>query len=148
MDRSNLPRSVIMLGLAGILPQAFCLAIAIFSLSYQSAGLTAGCFYAAIILSFLGGLWWMAGLLSGETRPWIYLLAIGPSLAGWAALLPMVIGWPWPRPSLIALALMLLVSPIVDLIISRHITFPRAWLRLRVAMATGLGSLTLAMTFL
>jgi hypothetical protein len=145
MDRSNLSRPVVILGLAGILPQAFCLLIAMFSVSYQSVGLAAGCFYAAIILSFLGGLWWMAGLLSGETRTWIYVLAIGPSLAGWTALLPMVSGWPWPRPSLVALALILLASPMVDLAISRHITFPRGWLRLRVAMATGLGSLTLAM---
>ena len=74
------------------------------------------------------------------------MLAVGPSLAGWAALLPMVSWWPWPRPSLVALALILLASPMVDIAISRHVTFPCGWLRLRVAMATGLGSLTLAMT--
>jgi len=113
--------------------------------SYQSAGLAAGCFYAAIILSFLGGLWWMAALLSGETRAWIYLVSVVPSLAGWAALLPLIFEWPWPSPSLIALGLLLLASPIVDATLSRHIAVPQGWLRLRVVMAVGLASATLAM---
>jgi hypothetical protein len=148
MDQFKLPRPVVILGLAGVAPQAFCLALLIIFDSYQSAALAAGCFYAAIILSFLGGLWWMAGLLSGETRTWIYLLAVVPSLTGWAALLPWVIGWSWPGPSLMALGLMLLASPLVDVAISRHIAVPQGWLRLRVLMATGLGGLTLLMTVL
>lgn len=44
----------------------------------------------------------MAGLLGGETRAWIYGLAVLPSLAGCAALLPWVFGWRWPVPSLLA----------------------------------------------
>lgn len=148
MDQPHLPRPVVLLGLAGVAPQACCLALVVLCDSYQSAGLAAGSFYAAIILSFLGGLWWMAGLLSGETRAWIYLLSVVPSLAGWAALLPLAFGWPWPHPTLTVLGLMLLASPLVDAAISRHIAVPQGWLRLRVSMATGLGSTTLAMAIL
>lgn len=141
---SDLPRPVLLLGLAGWVPQAICLVLVAQDGPWRWIGLAAACFYAAIILSFLGGLWWMAGLLSGERRVWIYGLAIVPSLAGWAALLPWLPGWAWPVPSLIALGLLLLASPLADAAIARHVHFPEGWLRLRVAMASGLGVLTLA----
>ncbi len=146
MFSTRLPRPLVFLGLAGCAPQAICLALVLLSGPYQWVGLAAGCFYAAIILSFLGGLWWMAALLAGQTKAWIYILAIFPSLAGWLALLPWVFGLSWPGPSLIALGLILLVSPLVDIVFSRHIAVPSGWLRLRVIMATGLGGLTLAIS--
>jgi hypothetical protein len=148
MEKANLPRPAVLLGLAGLAPQACCVALVVIAGPYQWIGLAAGCFYAAIILSFLGGLWWMAALLSGETRTWIYGLAALPSLAGWAALLPWNLGWPWPGPSLIVLGWVLLASPLADVAISRHVTFPAGWLRLRAAMAVGLGLLTLALAAL
>lgn len=140
-----LPRPLVWLGLAGILPQALCLATALLSEPWRWVALAAGCFYAALILSFLGGLWWMAGLLAGERRGWIYGLSVVPSLAGWAALLPWLLGWPWPGPSLAALGLILLASPLADALIARTIAFPAGWLRLRVMMAGGLGLLTLGL---
>ncbi|HMP57003.1 MAG TPA: DUF3429 domain-containing protein [Novosphingobium sp.] len=140
-----LPRPLVWLGLAGLLPQALCLASLAVAPSWQWVALAAGCFYAAIILSFLGGLWWMAGLLSCERRAWIYGLAVVPSLAGWAALLPWLVGWPWPGPSLLALGLILLASPLADAVIARRIAMPAGWLGLRVMMALGLGLLTLGL---
>jgi Protein of unknown function (DUF3429) len=138
-----LPRSAVLLGLAGIAPQAICLLLVVTCKPWMWVALAAGCFYAAIILSFLGGLWWMAALLCGRNEIWMYLLAVLPSLAGWAALLPWTVGWTWPAPSLATLGALLLASPLADRLLSRHIALPAGWLRLRVLMASGLGSLTL-----
>ena len=148
MERSALPRPPVWLGLAGLLPQAACLTLALMPGPYRWAGLAAGCFYAAIILSFLGGMWWMAALGSRERSFGIYGVAVIASLAGWLALLPWVFGWAWPAPSLTALGVLLLLSPLADLMIARDIAPPPGWLRLRIIMAGGLGLLTLALAAL
>lgn len=149
MVKARLPRPLVWLGLSGLAPQALCLGLVALSVDGGgpgvSVGLAAGCFYAALILSFLGGMWWMAGLLNDETRAGPYVLAVLPSLAGWGALLPSVLGLNWPIPSLAMLGLLLLASPLVDAVIARRTAFPPGWLALRVVMATGLGALTLAL---
>ncbi len=139
-----LPRALVIFGLFGLLPQAACLVLAGAGGESHWFALAAGCCYAAIILSFLGGLWWMAALLAGLREAWIYGLAIAPSLVGWAALLPWCLGWRWPGPSLVALGLALLASPLVDRALARRMMMPPGWLRLRGIMAGGLGTLTLA----
>ena len=143
MSIASLPRPLVAFGLGGLLPQAICLALVVQGGPGRWIALAAACFYAAIILSFLGGMWWMAGLLSGLRAGWVYGLAIVPSLIGWAALLPWSAGWNWPGPSLVVLALALLASPLVDRTLARHVAFPAGWLRLRIIMTSGLGFLTL-----
>lgn len=145
MAQTDLPRPMVVLGLAGLTPQALCLLLVAFSQTYRWAAIASACFYAAIILSFLGGLWWMAALQSGERKARFYVLAVIPSLVAWAALLPWVVGATWPVPSLIALGLMLLISPLADRMLARSIAFPRGWLKLRATMASGLGLLTLTL---
>lgn len=141
--RSGLPRPVVILGLAGIVPQAACAVLARDAGNHWFA-LAAACCYAALILSFLGGLWWMAALLAGRTERWIYALAVAPSLIGWAALLPWCFGWPWPGPSLVTLALVLVASPAADALLARTVRLPPGWIALRLMMAAGLGLTTLA----
>ena len=143
MPETILPRPLIALGLAGLLPQAICLAAVAHGGPERWIALAAGCFYAAIILSFLGGMWWMAALLSGLCAGWVYGVAVLPSLIGFAALLPWTVGWSWPGPSLVVLALALLASPLIDRTLGRHIALPPGWLRLRMVMAGGLGLMTL-----
>ena len=46
-------------------------------------------------------------------------------------------------PSLVALALALLASPLVDRALARHVALPAGWLRLRLIVAGGLGLMTL-----
>ena len=138
-----LPRPVLWLGLAGILPQAVCLAVAIVQPDWRWVALAAGCFYAAVILSFLGGLWWMQALLRGEPGWEPYLWSVAASLSGWALLLPWTFGWSWPGPSLLLLGLAVLLSPLVDRRLARSLPVPDSWLALRQLMATGLGVLTL-----
>ena len=143
MPDTALPRPLVAFSLAGLLPQAICLALVAQGGPERWLGLAAACFYAAIILSFLGGMWWMAGLLSGLRAGWVYGLAVVPSLIGFASLLPWSLGWTWPGPSLVALALALLASPLVDRALARHVALPAGWLRLRLIAAGGLGLMTL-----
>ena len=143
MPETILPRPLTALGLAGLVPQAICLMAVASGGPERWIALAAGCFYAAIILSFLGGMWWMAGLLAGLRAGWVYGLAVLPSLTGFAALLPWTVGWSWPGPSLVVLALALLASPLVDRKLARHMAVPQGWLRLRMIMAGGLGLMTL-----
>ncbi|NMN04944.1 MULTISPECIES: DUF3429 family protein [unclassified Novosphingobium] len=147
MSITSLPRPLVVLGLAGILPQAFCLVMALSGGEARWTALAAACCYAALILSFLGGLWWMAGLLGGVTAPWFHALAVLPSLIGWAMLLPWCVGAPWPAPELVTLGLLLLASPLADRALARHmaqnLALPAGWQPLRVIMATGLGTLTI-----
>jgi len=144
-DRS-LPRPAIVLGLAGLAPQALCLMLASEGGADRWFALAAGCIYAAIILSFLGGLWWMAGLLGGLRQSWLYGLAVMPSLIGWGAMLPWCVGWRWPGPSLVVLGMALIASPLVDLFLGRHVTLPVGWFKLRCQMAWGLGVMTLLLS--
>lgn len=145
MTRAPLPLPLVVLGLAGVAPQVACLAALALYPDSRWFALAAGCCYAAIILSFLGGLWWSATLLGG-IRTWPgYASAVVPSLIGWGALLPWCVGWTWPGPSLVGLGLCLLLSPLVDRVIFAGVDWPPHWLRLRVAMAVGIGSATLAL---
>lgn len=143
MAPPQLPRPAIVFGLAGLMPQAICLLLVARGGPEGWFALAAACFYAAIILSFLGGLWWMTALLTGVRSAWMYALAVSPSLIGFAALLPWCAGWRWPHPSLVALGLTLLASPLVDFYLNRRASLPTGWLRLRAVMASGLGILTL-----
>jgi hypothetical protein len=132
----DLPPAVRLLGLSGILPQLACIGSAlVFEASFAGQ---AGLAYAAVILSFLGGLWWMAALLSDLRDPTPYVVAVLPSLIGWGAML-------WPAGGLWLVALCLLASPLVDLSLARRIALPKGWLRLRWQMASGLGLTTLTL---
>ena len=139
----QIPRPAIVFGLAGLVPQAICLLLVARGGPEGWFALAAACFYPAIILSFLGGMWWMTALLAAVRSGWIYALAVMPSVIGFAALLPWCAGWRWPHPSLVALGLALLASPLVDFYLNRHASLPTSWLWLRAVMAGGLGVLTL-----
>lgn len=131
-----LPPPVRLLGLAGIAPQLACLALAL----TDAGGFAgqAGLAYAALILSFLGGLWWMAALIAGLRDAVPYVLAVLPSLIGWGALL-------LPSGGLVVIGLCLLASPLADRHLARRIALPAGWIALRWQMATGLGLATLAL---
>lgn len=148
MSTVVLPRPLVVLGLAGIAPQAFCLLMVLHGGEDRWTALAAACCYAALILSFLGGLWWMAGMLAGVKEAWFHVLAVVPSLIGWAMLLPWCVGAPWPRPELMTLGLLILASPLADRALARHVQWPAGWQRLRLMMATGLGLLTVAIGLL
>jgi hypothetical protein len=140
-----LPRPLVVLGLAGILPQlGLVVLVALHPLARPGvAGFALD--YAAVILSFLGGLWWMAALQGGLKSADVYLVAVAPSLIAWAALAAPRLGIAPTRVAILAAGLVLLASPLVDRALSRRLPAPPGWLALRAMMATGLGLTTLAL---
>lgn len=104
--------------------------------------------YAALILSFLGGLWW--GLAARAERPptWLWFASVSPSLIALASAWPWAVGEPWPGPSLILLGITLIGSLAVDRALMRAEIAPPGWLRLRLPLSLGLGAFTLAAALL
>lgn len=148
MTTPQLPRPLIWFGLAGLLPQAICLVLVLGDSGLRWVALAAACFYAALILSFLGGLWWMAALLGNLRSARFYAMAVLPSLFALAALLPWCFGWTWPGPSLAALGILLVASVLVDRALAGQVALPPSWLRLRMVMSGGLGLMTLLLAAL
>ncbi len=138
----------IALGLAGLLPQVACVALALMRDGSRLAAAVAGGGYAALILSFLGGMWWMQALARGDARWWPYLLAVAPSLLGWAALLATVAGAVSAAAALAMVAVVLLASPLGDRAIGALLHVAPAWRRLRLTLSGGLGALTLLLALL
>ena len=135
-----------LLGLAGLLPQIACAAVLwLGPAEWREAALRIAVVYAALILSFLGGMWWgiAAGAPAAERRKalrWLWIAAVLPSLVALACFLPWAFGWQWPEPSMIMLASALLLSLGID---SRLIPLaPRWWLALRVPLSLGLSAAT------
>ncbi|MBB4860715.1 hypothetical protein HNO88_004060 [Novosphingobium chloroacetimidivorans] len=138
------------LGLAGLLPQAACVAVlAVGPEPWHFSALSLGYAYPALILSFLGGMWW--GLAAGKaapTPPWIWFAAVAPSLIALATAIPWAVGAGWPGPSLVVLAVALLASLLIDRQLSIHGLAPAWWMSLRKPLSLGLSALTLAVAAL
>ncbi|MEZ5744017.1 MAG: DUF3429 domain-containing protein [Sphingomonadaceae bacterium] len=133
------------LGLAGLLPQTACLLAAwLGDPQWHYAALAIGFGYAALIFSFLGGLWWgiaASRMREGERVPgWLWIASVLPSLIALAAFVPWVFGAEWPGPSLIVLGAGIIASLWVDRRIAP--SCPDWWMRLRVPLSLGLGTLT------
>ena len=135
------------LGYAGLLPQAFAVFLLLDGSEMRWIASAGGFGYAAIIFSFLGGLWWAMAMLNPNAPRWIFAAAIAPSLIALLTFLPWTWGWDWPGPSLLVLAAGLMVSPLVDAQIVRHITLPDGWMRLRWHLSLGLGGMTALLAF-
>ena len=141
-----LPR---ILGLAGLLPQLACvLAVWIGPLEWRFTALAIGWGYAALIFSFLGGLWW--GLAAAESAAgrqvpaWLWLLSVVPSLWALVTYLPWIAGANWPGPSLVGLGLAILASLFVDRRIGTELQVtPPWWMALRTPLSCGLGLLSI-----
>lgn len=136
------------LGLAGLLPQFTCLAVLYAGpAEWREAALAIAFAYAALILSFLGGMWWgiAAAAPAAQRRKalgWLWIAAVLPSLVALACFLPWALDWAWPEPSLVMLGGALLVSLGVDAKLGA--LAPRWWMTLRVPLSTGLGLATIA----
>ena len=140
----GIPPIAQMLGLSGLLPQ---IAVVVLLVTGDAQGrfsaLALGYAYAAIILSFLGGLWW--GLAARAEHPprWIWIAAVAPSLIALASAWPWAVGLAWPGPSLVMLGVALIAALAVDRALVARGLAPAGWMRLRVPLSLGLGGLTI-----
>lgn len=134
-----------MLGLAGLIPQV-CAVLALLGddPATRFPALALAYAYAALILSFLGGLWWGIAAKSDAPPTWIWGAAVAPSLIALASAWPWMVGLSWPGPSLVALGVALIAALGIDLALIRRGLAPPGWLALRAPLSLGLGALTLA----
>lgn len=144
---ASLPPAARLLGYAGLLPPIGCVAgVAAFP-DQRALLLDAGFGYAALIYSFLGGLWWGQGVAQGRATAGLFAVAVVPSLLAWGLMLLQRHGLS-VLTTLVALGMAILVSPLVDLRLARAGGSTRGWIALRLQLSTGLGLLTLALALL
>ena len=149
-DERRLPKAAIALGLAGLAPQGAVVAGLLFGgTDVRFLALSLGYAYAALIFSFLGGLWWgLAAAGGGRTPGWVWIAAVAPSLLALATAWPWATGGPWPGPSLMVLGIAIASSLIVDLRLKMAGLTPAGWIALRAPLSLGLGGLTFAVAVL
>jgi len=143
--QNNLFFSARLLGFAGLLPQLICLVAALDD-GTRYIALSAAFFYAALILSFLGGFWWGLAVANPGAPQWVYGVAVVPSLLAFVSGIPWMIGASWPGPSLAMLGIALIATLWVDVRLNRLGIMPDWMLNLRVLLSTGLGAITIALT--
>lgn len=139
-----LPRQAFWLGLSGLLPQGAVVALLAFGgVDLRFTALSVGYAYAALILSFLGGLWWGLAAAGGARTPgWVWPAAVLPSLVALSTAWPWATGGTWPAPSLLVLGTALCASVLIDRRLKAAGLTPAGWMRLRWPLSLGLGLLT------
>jgi len=138
------------LGFAGLLPAfaAACL-IAV----GRGEAVVVAFLYPALILSFLGGIWWGFAMRRTHRQAGLALLAVVPSLVAAALLIVGLLAVvvpvaPVASGAVAGWSLVLLgVAVILTLPVDRHLVrtgeAPAGWMRLRVPLSLGLGGLTI-----
>jgi Protein of unknown function (DUF3429) len=142
MNTSPAPLSkpALLLGYAGLIPPAFCVLLLFAGEEYRWFALTGGFGYAALIFSFIGGIWWGQAIERGTPHSRIYIAAIAPSLIAFCLYMPWALGWEWPAPQLVILGLCIAASPLID---RRIGLLAEQWMRLRWHLSLGLGGMTI-----
>lgn len=136
------PVPALLLGYAGLLPPIIGIAWRLIDPAKGGAANALALFYAALILSFLGGMWWgaAAARVSGAALTLWLAIAVVPSLVALAAgavLFSSVVS----GAAIVAAGL--LGSLLVDMALVRAGHVPSWWMRLRVPLSVGLAALTL-----
>lgn len=146
-------RGALALGYAGLLPQVA--AVALIGLGRRDPtdlawipamlGYGLALVYGAVILSFLGGIWWGWAMARTTGQARLAVLAVLPSLVG-VACIGTVALWPFPLTGWPAVALgsALMLTLLVDRRLVATGEAPAGWMRLRTPLSLGLGVLTIA----
>jgi len=143
------PKIARLLGLAGLLPQIFVVLVLLeHNGELRYLALSLGYAYAALILSFLGGIWWGLAARSDTPPVWLWVVAVIPSLIALGSAVPWATGQAWPGPSLYVLGVSLILSLLVDWRLQKMGLAPPWWLQLRVPLSVGLGTLSLVIPLL
>ena len=140
----GIPPIARLLGLSGLLPQLAAVAL-LLSGDPQSrfSALAIAYAYAAIILSFLGGLWWGLAARADSPPRWLWFASVAPSLVALVTAWPWMVGLRWPGPSLVVLGISLIAALLVDRALVKAGIAPPGWMKLRMPLSLGLGVLTM-----
>ena len=136
------PVAALLLGYAGLLPPIVAVAIRLIDPARGGMMLALALFYAALILSFLGGMWWgaVSARVTGAALTLWLAIAVVPTL------IALVAGGVLFASVLSATAIVaagLLGSLLVDMALVRAGHVPLWWMKLRVPLSVGLAALTL-----
>lgn len=132
------------LGFAGLIPPLFLTALVVFPLDPRltAAALPLSLFYAAAILSFLGGLWWSIAMRREKGQGGLLLAAVTPSLVAFFVPMAVLLGLPI-RWAAVLLGVAVLLTLPVDHHLVRTGEAPSGWMALRTPLSIGLGALTI-----
>ena len=140
----GIPPIARLLGLSGLLPQLAAVALLLSGDSQSRfSALAIAYAYAAIILSFLGGLWWGLAARTDSPPRWLWFASVAPSLIALVTAWPWMVGLRWPGPSLVVLGISLIAALLVDRALVRAGIAPPGWMALRIPLSLGLGVLTM-----
>ena len=150
-DTARVPTAAAVLGAAGLLPLILALFVRLAGGVYPDTpipivigGLALS--YAALILSFLGGIWW--GVASARATPdqlaRLMSIAVVPPLI---ALVVVGLAWNFPASASTLLAAAIALSPLVDRYLAQRGLVPAWWMKLRLPLSLALGALTLGLGF-
>lgn len=134
-----------LLGLSGLLPP---LALVGLELAARDSGWGMLSFaYAALIFSFLGGIWWGFAMRRAAGQGPLLIAAVLPALLAFALLGVglVLVDLHWP---LMLLGIAILATLAVDRHLVRTGEAPEGWMALRVPLSVGLGVLTIAAAWL
>ncbi|WP_246847976.1 MULTISPECIES: DUF3429 domain-containing protein [Sphingomonas] len=147
--RRQVGEAAMILGYAGLLPQIAAVAIATFD-PRLGLGAMFAFGYAALILSFIGGIWWgfamraTADPMADRGQGTIAGLAVVPPLIA-AALILLLICRLMPMSwALVLLGSTVLLTLLVDRRLAEERVAPAGWMAMRVPLSIGLGVLTIA----
>ena len=129
------------LGLAGLLPQAAAVAM-VATRADDRLGETLAFAYGALILSFLGGIWWGFAMRRDAGQGPLAAVAVAPTLVALAICVMQAVRGTLDQ-ALVALGLAIIASLAVDWRLARQGDAPAGWLGLRVPLSLGLGALTI-----
>lgn len=132
-----------LLGYAGLLPQiAAVVLLAGGSPIVGRLGAMLAFGYGALILSFLGGIWWGFAVKRESRQTQLLVAAVLPSLVALALGIGATVRGDMGR-SLVGLGLAILLTLMVDRRLVESGEAPVGWMALRVPLSVGLGVLTI-----
>lgn len=135
------------LGFAGLLPQAAVIVDWLLAPDAQGGmnrSMSALAFvYAALILSFLGGMWWSIAMRRTTDQGWLAAAAVLPSLVALGSFTFLEASF-WRGWALIVVGSAIMLTLIVDRRLVSNGEAPEGWMALRVPLSVGLGGLTIA----
>lgn len=141
-------RTARLLGAAGLLPQVAAVTVLAWGQYAGGVGSLAGIalsvafLYPALILSFLGGMWWTIAMRRTEGQGRLAAVAVLPTLIAFAmpAIMAVTQRFDWP---IMALGVAIMATLLVDRRLEASGEAPVGWLRLRAPLSLGLGALTI-----